>query len=136
MKSTYNEKTKRVTFIAFSLMLVIAFFDFVFFSDSIPKPVDEVQLSPLFADNGEVALFSVGTYLDMSQLNSKLEEAGVHPEFSHVIGEQGELKFLQEKHPQLEIERMPAYFVFDSKGLIYKTYSYDQFVKYLSNYKY
>jgi hypothetical protein len=83
---------------------------------------------------GEVSLLFIGDEVDIQNLDTILEQHDVYLNISHGYSYDDSLEPLNKKFPGLEIESKPAYYVFDSKELIYKTYKYNDLVQYLVDY--
>lgn len=131
--------TKNIKVIALILLTLIVVISFVFFQlISSTEKINEPKISPYHADKGEISLLSVGDEIDMQSLQEQLKEEGVYPKISQIIGynDDDSLAVLNNQQPLLEIEKEPAYFVFDNKEIIYKTYKYDDLVQFLLDYQY
>lgn len=139
MKTRITKNIKVITLILLVLIVVISFLYFVFLKlISSSGEINEPKISPYHADKDEISLLSVGDEIDMQSLQEQLKEEGVYPKISQVIGynDEDSLDVLKRQQPLLEIEKEPAYFVFDNKGIIYKTYKYDDLVQFLLDYQY
>jgi hypothetical protein len=137
MKVSTSKNLKVVSLVLIAIKFIISFLYIVFFKYSTPSDqIDDAKISPMLANKGEIALLLIGDEIDMELLRNELNEKGVYPKISQTYGEDGDLDVLNKRYPLLEIEKKPAYFVFDSKGIIYKSYKYDDFVKFLKEYSY
>jgi hypothetical protein len=135
MKITLSKNLKVATYISLSLLIAMFLLYAVFFLIPQPKPIfDDYKINRFFADTGEVALLFIGDEVDIQKLDKILEQHDVYLNFSHGYSYDDSLESLNKKLPELDIESKPAYYVFDSKELIYKTYKYDDLVQYLVDY--
>jgi hypothetical protein len=136
MKIVITKNVKVITVILLGMIVIASFLYIVFFQLFSSEQINEAKGSPFLADKGNVALLSIGDEIDMQKLESEIKEKGVYPKIRPIWGLDGDLKELNKEYPQLKIEKKPAYFVFNSKGMIYKTYNYNGLFDYLVNYKY
>lgn len=75
-------------------------------------------------NEGEYILYSVGDEID----SERLEEEGID---IAGISYRESLSSMNEEYADLELEESPAYILFDSDGLVYKTYDYKELIQYL-----
>lgn len=130
----------KVTSLLLLVIVVVSFLFFVFFQFTPSERIEDGNIQPMLADKGEISLLSIGAEIDMQKLRKELNSKGVYPKISHTIGYDDNfevsLEVLNKQYSLYKIEKIPAYFVFDSVGIIYKTYKYDELVHYLINHSY
>ncbi|WP_221568097.1 hypothetical protein [Alkalihalobacillus sp. TS-13] len=106
----------------------------IFWSTQIDLPEDgPPAFGPPFLaeDENQLSLFVVG---DSDFEMEMLREEGVHYS-SASIQKVGSLEDAQLDYPVLEIESAPAYLVFNTRELEYKTYDADDLIRYLKKSK-
>ncbi|MGP4081827.1 hypothetical protein ACTWQL_18120 [Pseudalkalibacillus sp. R45] len=123
-----NNKQKLITF-----GVVISVF-LIFWSTQMDLPEDgPPAFGPPFLaeDENQLSLFVVG---DSDFKMEMLREKGLHYS-SASMQKVDSLEDAQLDHPGLEIESAPAYLVFNTRELEYKTYELDDLIRYLKKSK-
>lgn len=130
---SFTKKRKRTAILlSLSILAAVSFVYFVFIKlDTSTYPIDSAKINPLLANEGEISLLIIGDNIEYELLLKELNEKNVYPKFTHMRAEDGNLEELNKKSPFLKIEKKPTYYVFDSKGVIYKTSQYDDLVNFL-----
>ena len=81
--------------------------------------------SLLSDEQGKVAIYAVGQEMTFDSLRSD----GVHTRNISTITNGDSLS----DSPILELEKEPAFAVFDTTGVVFKTYDYEELLDYLEN---
>lgn len=94
---------------------------------------DNLLLSPPKSDllaesEGKYSLFSIGRRVN----NAELSEEGINTVNKFVYFTEP-YERANEIHPILELEDEPAFVLFDTKGIVYKGYSFEKLVDFLKN---
>jgi hypothetical protein len=94
---------------------------------------DKLLLGPpksglLAESEGTYSLFSIGRQVNYKELS----EEGINTvnKFVYFIDS---YESANEKHPILELEQEPAFVVFDTKGIVYKGYSFEELLEFLKS---
>ncbi|MGD6834846.1 hypothetical protein ACQCT5_22095 [Sutcliffiella halmapala] len=77
-------------------------------------------------ENDPLSLFSVGRQVTFKELS----EEGIESVIKFIYHTES-YKSANETYPILELEKEPAFVVFDKDGMVYKGYSYEELLKFL-----
>ena len=85
--------------------------------------------SDLLAESeGKYSLFSIGRQVN----NEELLEEGINTVNKFIYFTEP-YERANEIHPILELEQEPAFVLFDTKGIVYKSYSYEKLLEFLKS---
>ncbi|TFJ92038.1 hypothetical protein [Lentibacillus salicampi] len=112
---------KKVTLFIFVLASIMIF------ASCSEDPIDDYAryYTELIPDQeGQYLLFSVEDDITSEQLEE--QNIGI----SNIIYESSS-DLVNNEYPKLNIEKSPAYILFDTNGMVYKTYDYEKLLEYL-----